>query len=63
MNNCLYPDCERSGEIRGLCRKHYQAAERLVKGGETTWELMAEHGKCLPSSKGKHRKDNSWFLE
>jgi len=35
------------GGGRGLCRNHYASYNRIVRRGTTTWEELAEAGKCL----------------
>lgn len=59
--NCLYPDCNRYAEGRGLCRKHYENALYHVSKGHVTWEQLEEQGKAL--RKSFHRSPDNWFLQ
>ena len=44
---CCLENCGHERQRRGLCKKHYDAASRLVKNGETTWDKLAEFGKAI----------------
>ena len=60
---CLYPDCNALPFARGLCGTHYQAAFRLVKAGDTTWEKLERQGKAeAPRVRGKDLAKAAWFL-
>ena len=63
---CLFPDCEREANVRGLCLNHYDRASRLVRAGKTTWDLLISLGKCLPDKYGRgkrHGNVGDWFLD
>lgn len=43
---CLTADCrsDKAAGLRGLCMKCYSRAKKLVAGGATTWEELAQLG-------------------
>lgn len=43
---CLTPSCGQmpAASCKGLCMKCYSAAKKLVTGGQTTWEQLADMG-------------------
>lgn len=45
---CLVPGCTNTPLCRGLCRRDYGAAFRLVEAGETTWDQLIAANKALP---------------
>lgn len=58
---CLVPGCNQPAKTRGLCPTHYMYAHRLVSRGKTTWAVLEQEGKCLPShSSPNPTKD--WFM-
>lgn len=64
-DDCIVPRCISNHICRGLCRKHYNMARRLVQENQTTWNQLEDADKCLPSN-GVGRpasKDAKWFLE
>ena len=52
---CLMPGCDSEAEIRGICKSCYQASARLVRQGETTWEILEERGLVLKAAPGRTR--------
>lgn len=53
IKKCLMPKCKRQGdEARGLCGACYQAAYRLVKRGDVTWEELVESNLALDTAVG-----------
>ena len=62
MNDkCLFPECTRQSQTRGLCTNHYTSAARYVKLGRTSWKTLEALGKCLDARNMK--TVNSWFLD
>jgi len=55
---CLYPDCNKVSDARGLCKNHYVTAYTLVQKGKTTWETLEKNGKILPRT-----VQRNWFLQ
>lgn len=47
-NECMFPDCDKGIQCRGLCHNHYTAARRGVNRGDYTWEQLVENGLALP---------------
>jgi hypothetical protein len=43
---CRVPGCDRWKQTRGLCRQHFTELERLVAGGDTTWQQLEDEGRC-----------------
>ncbi len=61
QTKCLNPKCENKSEVRGLCRSHYVYASLLVRTGNSTWEELEKHGKCLKSY--HNRAKYTWLLD
>jgi len=64
-DDCLVPKCYLDRLCRGLCKKHYGVASKLIQNNKTTWNQLEDADKCLPS-KGVGRpasKTTKWFLE
>lgn len=50
--SCMTPDCEGGKAYsRGLCKRCYEAAYHLIRGGETTWGELEGRGLCRPRAK------------
>ena len=47
---CLFGECDRAPAARGLCRKHYSVASRLVHKCRTTWAALEASGKAAASA-------------
>ncbi len=64
LETCLFPECPKKRDSRGLCHAHYGVARVLVKRGTCSWESLEAAGKSLPISKGGSRpgKSQRWFM-
>lgn len=51
-NTCLADGCNRKPHSRGLCAKHYKAAQRVVRSTKLTWQDIEESGLCAPQQEG-----------
>lgn len=59
---CLNPDHRsRKAKFRGLCNACYQAASRLIRANETTWEELEAQGKALHVKRGRPNTSATWF--
>ncbi len=47
---CLVPHCKNKPKSRGLCRRDYGIAFRMIRAGETTWEALEKAGRALQQS-------------
>ncbi len=50
--DCVYPDCTKVRQTRGLCFSHSASAGRLIRNGKATERDLMERGLMLP----KHQK-------
>ena len=64
---CLLPICQQGEYSRGLCRRHYNIANRLVREKATTWAGLEARGKCKAGRTGQSRDNfmvaKKWFLD
>jgi len=64
--SCLLPSCKEPPHCRGLCKKHYQSAQRFCATGKTTWEQLEKQNKVLPKKKESAGQRNTeaskWLL-
>ena len=44
---CVFPECDRKRNARGLCSTHYSYAARRVHRGESTWAKLEAIGLAL----------------
>jgi len=63
LPNCLVPDCSEVQRTRGLCKKHYSIALRVVNAGAITWAQLEKAGKALPPHRGGDSAALGWFTE
>lgn len=60
---CLVRGCPAAVHCRGLCSKHYKAAQRVVRRTDLTWDEIAQSGLCKPiKPKGRAHCDFSQRL-
>ena len=45
---CCTKGCRNKARARGLCLACYQAADRRIKAGETSWRSLVRLGLALP---------------
>jgi len=50
--DCVYPDCPKVRQTRGLCFSHSASAVRLIRNGQATERDLMERGLMLK----KHQK-------
>jgi hypothetical protein len=64
--DCLYKFCPDLEYARGLCQRHYQIANLLVRSGRLSWDKLVSEGKALAKkpNRPKERKktEEEWFL-
>ncbi|RCS44003.1 hypothetical protein DTL42_18645 [Bremerella cremea] len=46
---CVVSGCPAVTHCRGLCGKHYKAAQRIIRSTELTWDEIAQSGLCKPA--------------
>jgi hypothetical protein len=44
-DSCLFPDCPRPVNCRGLCHTHYSTVAQMVHRKKTTWAQLEADGK------------------
>ena len=61
---CLFPECKKIINSRGLCTTHYRSARELIKKGKITWEELEKMGKSKATSKIRPTTSpvTKWFL-
>ena len=59
---CLFPDCNKYVDARGLCANHYIRALTLVRAGRTTWPALEARGAAAPVRANKKRRVEDFFL-
>lgn len=52
---CLHPDCDLEVWARGLCQKHHQEANRLIRSKLTTDAELVARGMMLPPYANRRR--------
>lgn len=57
---CLYPECNKQIQCRGLCLAHYMFASRLVRNKTVTWQQLIDSNKAL---KAQTRIKHTWFTD
>lgn len=62
---CLVAACPATVHSRGLCAKHYKAAQRIIDRTELTWDEVVQSGLCKPTKpKGRtHSRFSRRLLE
>jgi hypothetical protein len=59
---CLNPDhADRAARRNGLCSTCYQYACAMIRGGQTTWEVLEKEGKADLSTSRKAQA-MKWLL-
>lgn len=59
---CLFLDCTRSADVRGLCKVHYNETRISVKDGTFTWDDLVKRGKALPTQRRRNRRQLTNWL-
>jgi hypothetical protein len=51
---CMVPGCGEDAALRGMCKRCYRAAGRLVRRKKTTWGALEKAGHCRPAYEHRH---------
>lgn len=60
---CLYPNCDRKADSRGLCHRHYQVARLVLVTGLVSDDDLVRRGKIAPRKTRLTRDVRKWFEE